>query len=181
MIKSIVTFIHSGCPRRCHSLKFPRWLLLFSWSSFFSAVYRLVWPVSVTNTPGAPGQPAPLPAIMEFSKDTGESETVMHIYSGNIWTLVGESTNNKSNYFATGILCMMTIFGRAAAMRSVSDRRREPAISTPVQSTACWQSSGPGPTAPPVPRNRQETHKSHTVAHAAANNLTFSFIGSSFK
>ena len=66
-----------------------------------------------------------------------------------------------TDFFFTGILCTMSITGWAAAPRCVRDLTREVVTTTAVQSTASWQSSGPGPTARPAPRNRQETHKSH--------------------
>lgn len=64
--------------------------------------------------------------------------------------------------FLTGSFGMMNISGRAAAFSYVSNMTAELATSTPVQSTACSLILGRGPTARPVPRNRQGT-RSHGV------------------
>lgn len=79
------------------------------------------------------------------------------------WTRVRLHRHGNSDFptFLTGIFSTMNITGRAAANRCVRDKTVEAVTSTSVQSTACWQSSGPGLTARPAPRNRQETHKSN--------------------
>lgn len=65
------------------------------------------------------------------------------------------------NCFFTGQFGMMNFTGSTAATRFVSQTTGEPVTTTLVPSTACSQSSGPGPTAHPVPRNRQEKPKLH--------------------
>lgn len=75
--------------------------------------------------------------------------------------------------FLTGSFGMMNISGRAAAFSYVSNTTAELATSTPVQSTACSLILGRGPTARPVPRNRQGT-RSHGVNSDSHLNSTFS-------